>query len=674
MIILSVFLFAAFSSCSNNNSKERINLDETKETVKKQLIESYGNSESDRITKGVDHLSNLWMASDGKAEDFKDFCLKQYVPSGDKLDQLLTIVEEQFEVINGHSREISVYLDYPLVTHQRPITEIDRLFSKSKPHIDFYKSRLAFAIALNFPYYSPEEKERMGATWSRKEWAKVRIGDKFSFRPDPEKLADHLPEPEDLVDYTKLYILSMDQILSPEMELLFPEGTRLNCHNSLRDEIKALYTRENPLTRQRMISQIVMHIIYQTIPECMIGETEFYWKPDSDEVFKKESGGYVKTEYEREPDRRYKNLHYRMKSKMNQDAQYPEGSTYISRTFENRQLTEERIVELLESIVGAPEKIQIGEILKERLGRDLEPFDMWYPGFQSQSNHDMNELDRIIRDKYPSPLAFQNDIPNILRRIGFDEKTADFLGEHVIVDPVPSGGHANAPQMHGTKAHLRTRFEPYGLNYKDFRIGMHEIGHTIEQNVAMYYTDYYSLKGIPSSPYTECMADLIAYRDMVGLGVSSEYSQEEIELNALASFWYVFEHGAIALHEIRVWHWFYDHPDATVDELKKATINLAKEVWNEFFAEIYGVNDIPILSIYNHFINGSLYLHSYALGNIVLMQVEEFFEGRDFPKEMVRLCAIGRLTPDLWMKEATGNPLSSEPMLSAIRSAIENYK
>ncbi len=675
VIILSVFLFTALISCTNDkDAAEMINLDDTRETVKQELTENYGSSESDRINKGVDHLSKLWIAADGSTKDFRDFCLKQFVPSGEKLDQLFAIVEEQFEVINGHSREISVYLDYPLVTHQRPVTEIDRLFSKSKPHIDFYKSRLALAIALNFPYHTPKEKEELGETWNRKKWAMVRIGDKFDFRPDPAKIPEPIPEPEDLIDYTKLYIISMDRILSSDMEILFPEGTRLNCHNSLRDEIKALYTRENPLTRQRMISQIVMHIIYQTIPECMIGETKFFWKPDSDEVFKKEGGRYVTTEYEREPDRRYKNLHYRMKSKMNQDAQYPEGSTYITRTFEKRQLTEERVVELLESIVGAPERIQVGEILKERLGRDLEPFDMWYPCFQSQSNYDMDELDQLIKEKYPSPLAFQNDITNILQRIGFDSETADFLGEHVIVDPVPSGGHANAPQMHGAKAHLRTRFEPYGLNYKDFRIGMHEIGHTIEQNVAMYKTDYYSLKGIPSSSYTECMADLIAYRDMVGLGVSSEYSQEEKELNALASFWYVFEHGGIALHEIRVWHWFYDHPDATVEELKQATIDLAKEVWNEFFAEVYGVKDIPILSIYNHFINGSLYLHSYALGNVVLMQVEEFFDGRDFPKEMVRLCAIGRLTPDLWMKEAAGEPLSSEPMLRAVRRAIENYK
>ncbi len=669
ILILSSLMFP---SCADNEGKQQ-SLDSSIITVVDSLTAEFGDAESQRVTRGVKHIAGLWRIEDGNAEDFKNFCLKQYVPSGDELDKVFNIIEDQFELINGHMHEINTYLDLPLVTSQRPLTEIDRLFGKTKPGIDYYNNKLAFAVALNFPFYTAAEKEKFGADWSRKEWAMVRIGDRFNYRADASIETVPLPEPEDLVDYTKFYIISMDQILSPEMEILFPEGTRLNCHNGLRDEIKGLYTREDPLSRQNMINQIVMHVIYQTIPESMIGETKFYWKPDSNEMFKKENGKYVKVEFEQEPDRRYRNLHFRMKTKMNEDRNFEKGSTYLTRTFEDRKLSEERIVSLLESIVGAPERLKVAEILKNRLGRELEPFDIWYPGFQSQSKYNMDELDRLIREKYPTPLAFQEDIPNILRRVGFEDEMADFLGNHVIVDPIPSGGHANGAQMKGEKAHLRTRFEPYGLNYKGYRIGMHETGHTIEQNVSLYMTDYYSLKGIPSSPFTECMADLIAYRDVLGLGVSTEYSREERELNALASFMYVWEMGAEGIHEIKVWHWFYDHPDATVEELKQATIDLANEIWNKYFADVYGVKDNPILSIYNHFINGSLYLHSYPLGNIILMQVEEYFQGRDFAKEMVRMCTIGRLTPDLWMQEATGEAVSSEPMLRAVRRALENY-
>jgi hypothetical protein len=80
------------------------------------------------------------------------------------------------------------------------------------------------------------------------------------------------------------------------------------------------------------------------------------------------------------------------------------------------------------------------------------------------------------------------------------------------------------------------------------------------------------------------------------------------------------------------------------------------------------------LAIYNHFISGALYLHSYPIGNIVVMQLEKQFEGEDFATEMIRTCKIGKLTPDLWMIEATGEPLSTESLLSAMLNTIEAYQ
>lgn len=673
--LFTVFIMLFFVSSNGFGQEASKNtLQDDVAQVTEKLINKYGKENSERIGRGVRHLSDLWFEENGSGTEFQEFCLKQFIPSGPELDKALDIAEQQFEAINGYRRELSLALDYPLVTMTRPVTELDRLFSRSGIDIDFYKSKLALAIALNFPYYSNAEKEALGPEWNRKEWAMVRLGDKFDFRSDPDNEPDPLPLPDELRDYTSRYILSMDHVLSPGLEILFPEGTRLNSHNGLRDEIKGLYARDNPLERQRAISTIVMHIIYQTIPECMIGETSYYWEPEANKVYLKEGDKFVETDFETEADKRYKVLHHNMVSKMRQDSQYPEGSTYMSRTFKNSQLSEEKIVSLLESVVSAPEKKKVAKLIEKKIGRKLEPFDIWYTGFSDNQDYDMDELDQLLREKYPTPMSFQQDIPNMLKRIGFPKFEAEFLGNHVVVDPIPSGGHANAPQMKGAKAHLRTRFEKDGLNYKGYRIGMHEIGHTIQQNVGTYMTDYYLLKGIPSSPFTEGMADLIAYRSLVGLGINPEYSAREKQDNALAAFWFVCEMGAEALHEIRVWHWLYDHPDATVTELKIATIDIAKDIWNQYFADIFGVKDVPIFAIYNHFISGALYLHSYPIGNIVLMQLEEHFEGRDFATEMIRTCKIGKLTPDLWMIKATGEPLSSKPLLNAMRNALEAYK
>jgi hypothetical protein len=670
LLIVSMTVALLANSCMLESTKSDLTGAVLK--VNEQLLLKHGVVDSVRIVRGVKQVAEQWLPDNGTKDDFQTFCLKQFIPSGAELDGAFVNIERQFEAIRGHTRELALSLDYPLVTKTRPVTEMDRLFSKTKPEINYYKDDLALAIALNFPYYTTAEKEELGADWSRKDWAGVRIGDMFDFRTDPDKDPDPIQLPDELRDYTSLYILSMDHMLLPNMEIIFPEGTRLNSHNGLRDEIKGLYARENPLPRQRMISTIVMHIINQTIPECMIGETEYYWEPHGNQVYEKDGDKFKKIDFVFEPDNRYKVLHHNMTAKMRQDVKYSEGSTYLNRTFENRQLSEQKIVELLESVVAAPEKDEVARIIEKRIERKIEPFDIWYSGFHRNSDLDMDKLDEVIRQKYPSPMAFQKDIPQILRRIGFPDKDADFLGNHVVVDPIPSGGHANGPQMKSAKAHLRTRFEPYGLNYKGYRVGMHEIGHTIEQNISIYRNDYYFLKGIPSSPFTEAMADLIAYRDMVGLGTSSTYSPEERELRALTTFWFVCEMGSEALHEIRVWHWLYEHPDATVEELKKVTIDIAKDIWNEYFSEIFGVKDIPLFAIYNHFIDGALYLHSYPLGNIVLMQLEEYFEGRDFATEMMRMCAIGKYTPDLWMIEATGKPLSSEPLLSALRKALKD--
>ncbi|MCC5937128.1 MAG: hypothetical protein JJU34_07590 [Lunatimonas sp.] len=642
-----------------------------KEQVVDRLIEQYGEEESARITRGVHHLASLWLEADGSPTAFHDFCLKQFIPSGEALDQAFDIAEQQFEAINGYRRELSLKLDYPVTTMIRPVTELDRMFAGAQFQVDFFKNKLAMAIALNFPFFTLEEKERLGPHWSRKEWAMARLGDQFDFRVDPEKEPKPTSLPDELRDYTSLYILSMDQVLSPRMEVLFPAGTRLNSHNGLRDEIKGLYSRKDPLEKQRILQAIIMHIIHQTIPACMIGETPYYWEPQANKVYAKEGKKFVEVDYSAEAGTRYRVLHHNMTSKMRQDVKYAAGSTYLSRTFDNVQLSESKIVSLLESVVGAPEKKAVAAMIEKRLGRKLEPFDIWITDFDERPDVDMDQLDRILREKYPTPMAFQQDIPTILQKVGFRRFEADFIGSRIVVDPIPSGGHANAPQMRGANAHLRTRFESDGLNYKGYRVAMHEIGHNIQQIVGTYMTDYYLLKGIPSSPFTEAMADLLAYRNLVALGVNPDYRVRERQSNALAAFWFVCEIGAVALHEIRVWNWLYDHPNATVDELNEATLEIAKGLWNEYFAEIYGIKDVPIFAIYNHFISGALYLHSYPLGNIVMMQLEEQFDGLDFAEELIRVCKIGKLTPDQWMIEATGNPLSAEPLLKATREALE---
>ena len=115
----------------------------------------------------------------------------------------------------------------------------------------------------------------------------------------------------------------------------------------------------------------------------------------------------------------------------------------------------------------------------------------------------------------------------------------------------------------------------------------------------------------------------------------------------------------------------YAHPDATAEQLKEATIALSKEIWNKYYAPVFGVKDETVLAVYSHMISYPLYLSAYAFGQIIEFQLDQYLEGKNFANEVERIFRQGRLTPNQWMILATGSPLTVEPMLEAVRQGIK---
>ena len=81
-------------------------------------------------------------------------------------------------------------------------------------------------------------------------------------------------------------------------------------------------------------------------------------------------------------------------------------------------------------------------LIEKRLGRPLEPFDIWYNGFQPKGAYTEAQLDAIVRAKYPSAAAYRADLPNILTRLGFRPERAAYLQAHIDVEPSRGPGHA----------------------------------------------------------------------------------------------------------------------------------------------------------------------------------------------------------------------------------------
>jgi len=72
-----------------------------------------------------------------------------------------------------------------------------------------------------------------------------------------------------------------------------------------------------------------------------------------------------------------------------------------------------------------------------------------------------------------------------------------------------------------------------------------------------------------------------------------------------------------------VWHWMYDHPHTTPHELNEATVQIAKDIWNRYYAPVFHKNDVVLLGVYSHMIDSFLYLPDYPIGHLIAFQIEE---------------------------------------------------
>src|SRR6188474_3188466 len=116
----------------------------------------------------------------------------------------------------------------------------------------------------------------------------------------------------------------------------------------------------------------------------------------------------------------------------------------------------------------------------------------------------------------------------------------------------------------------------------------------------------------------------------------------------------------------------YDHPDATPAQLKDATLQIAKDTWNKYYAPVFLKRDAPLLAIYSHMIDSYLYLPDYPLGHLIAFQIEQQMEkAGSIGPEFERMAKQGSIAPDLWMKGATGRPVGPEALLEATKAALD---
>ncbi len=646
----------------------------TIDKVVKKLGDSLGETAKPRIERGVKQAASLWEKQDGDQDAFTTFCLGNFIADTAKLDVLFKKLQRSNEILYGNFNKMGMDLRVPVDLSGDELTPIDEMFASYSPssHLtdDLFANKIAFVTILNFPFYSLSEKTELGSKWSRRDWAYARMGDAFTSRV-PAVLNQQVNEALTKADlYISEYNIMMDKLVDASGKTYFPEGMKLITHWGLRDELKSHYGQADGLDKQKMVYSVMKRIIDQSIPEMVINNAAYQWNPADNKVIK--DGKDVT--FTPEPDRRYEMLLNNFKAIHATDAYYPALPTYSQRAFEqSMEIPEQDVEKLFTSLITSPEIKQVAELIKKRLGRNLEPFDIWYDGFKARSGLNEDDLTAKTQKLYPTPVAFEKDMPNMLKKLGWSAERASYIASKVQVDPARGSGHAAGALLKGDKARLRTRIAEKGMNYKGYNIAVHEFGHNVEQTVDLYDIDYYMLQGVPNTSFTEALAFLFQKRDLFLLGINDNNPDKE-NLASLDAVWSCYEIMGVSLLDMKVWKWMYANPDATPAQLKEAVITMAKEVWNNYYAPVLGSKDEPILAIYSHMIDNPLYLPNYPVGHLIDFQVDGFVKGKNFASEVDRMYTLGRLTPQAWMQGAVGNPIAIEPMLKAVDEALKVIK
>jgi hypothetical protein len=660
-------------------------IDETIQKLEGELVEQHGEEIRPRLRVGLAQAASFWRPEDGNAAVLENFVRTHFAADEATRDAMFDRMQIYFEQVGGLNLELVRQLRMHVDVEQGPILPFDRILAGYNPaaHIseDFFANKIAFVILLNFPIRSLEEKLDRGEEWSRREWAEARLAETFKSRVPAEVNQAVSAATAKAGAYIAEYNIWMHHLVDEDGNRLFQPGLRLISHWNLRDELKGNYGQPEALPKQKMIQQVMERIVTQTIPEAVINDPRVDWNPYTNTISPSDVVDYDTSIYpplegelsnRTEPSTRYEMLLDVFRAVRRADPYNPTNPTLIDRRFnENREMPEERVRAIFESVMTSPLVGEVAALIESRLGRGLLPFDIWYNGFRASGEYSEAELDRIVAERYPDAEAFRQDIPNILRKLDFDPEVADYVASRIEVHPSRGAGHAFGAGRRGDMAYLRTRIEPDGMNYKGYNIAVHELGHNVEQVLSIDRIDHTLLEGVPNTAFTEALAFVFQARDLELLGLATPTPESEA-MKVLADFWGAYEIAGVALVDMGVWHYMYDNPDATPEQLRDATVHIARDVWNDYFAPVFGEDDVLLLGIYSHMISNMLYIPDYPLGRLIAFQIQQQMDraGAIGP-EFTRMSLIGNVTPDAWMKQATGHPVGAEALLESAAEALK---
>lgn len=610
-----------------------------------ELVARFGAAQRGRIQRGLAQAARAWRAEDGGAAEFEDCVRTWYLGDEAAREALFRRLEAVLAGLEGTARTARIGLDRPLEVDAGPPAPADPLLAGLDPGVhlagDAYRNRLAFAVLLNFPLTSLEERLRDGASWSVRQWAEARLAERFGLRAPAAALQDRDAAVAAARSWLAGESLPLERVTAARGRRPFPPGLPPLDPWNPRELVQAQYPLgRTGLERQRALQQVLEGRL--------------------------DPGGAGP-----EADARYRAWLAVFRAERQLDAWSPLAPTLVARRCAgDYQQPEATLRALLEEVCGSPLAARAARLAQGRLGRPLEPFDLWYDGFRSGPGPAEADLDARARRRYPDLAAFGRDLPRLLQALGFTPDQAAWLGDRLRVEPARGPGHARGPAGPGEPAYLRLRSGPGGLDRAGLARALHVGGHGAAACYARLRPPSPLLAGLPGPAAAEALAFLLQDRARALLG-EPEPDARGRALAVLDAFWATWAAAGPALVDLDAWRWLYGHPAATPADLRAAVLAGARSVWNRWYAPVLGSRDRTLLATHGHLVDGRMYLPAYPLGRLMAFQLQRRVEqaGRLGP-EFERVASQGRLTPDLWLQRAAGAPLEAEPLLAAAGAAL----
>ena len=624
------------------------------------LLAAHGDAHRAAIEAGVRRVSERWSDKDGDAKAFEEFCTKHFVSDPVQRVRLLARLEKALEQIDGHLYEMRRTLRRHHDLRGDEFPGVDDILAQFDPSPDLteqlYKQKIAHLCLLNFPRPTLATMLAAGAAWDDAGWAATRVAQHFGPRI-PVDLADRARRTSfESGKFVSHFHVPVGGMVDANGKRWFESDRKLIAHWLVREEIKAGYGDPDGLGKQRALSWVMARHIDGTIPKrVMSGEEKRDWNPEKNTVAGGDPGELLGLE-------RYEHWIANFHMAREFDPLYPDEPTAIARKFAlEREMPEAEVEKLMTDLLDAPVRKDLAAFMSRKLGRALEPFDIYFEDVVEAKP--ATEMNAAVRKRFANVKELEAKLPEVLRELGFRGPDADFLGSRIKVEVCKGAGHAMRPYLEGYGAWLRTSSLDAELGWDGFDTAMHELGHNLEQLCSTYFVSRPALRGVPNTACTEAFAFLyqsLAKR-VLGLEDAAE-ADRQFAVDSVATMLSACQIAGPSLLELRAWRWLYANPSATPAALRDEVLRIAQDLWTRFYERDFGKDSYRILAAYQHMIAHPLYLPDYTLGHMMSHQIRSYMRGKDLAGETKRVTSLGCLTPDLWMRRAVGAPVSPEPL------------